>query len=196
MNSPNSDYPSNLRLKEALPILYAKLGQGDDGGVNARWIKVYFGKFYVPIPNFPARKKAVRFHDVHHILTGYPTTWKGETEIGAWEVATGGGTYIATWIFDLGIFATGLFLHPVATFRAFVKGLRSKSFYNDEYTYEEVLEMTIGEAQSLLKITPPNQSPATITDVLSFIGWWLLAFISSFLIYVAPVAFIIHCIVD
>lgn len=37
-------------------------------------------------PNTRGRKRAMRFHDLHHILTGSGTNWIGEAEIGASEL--------------------------------------------------------------------------------------------------------------
>jgi NADPH:quinone reductase-like Zn-dependent oxidoreductase len=37
----------------------------------------------------------VKLHDIHHVLTGYDTTWRGKAEIGAWEIASGCGRHYA-----------------------------------------------------------------------------------------------------
>ena len=42
----------------------------------------------------------MRYHDLHHILTEYDTTWTGEAEVSAWELATGCKNYLAAWILD------------------------------------------------------------------------------------------------
>jgi ubiquinone biosynthesis protein Coq4 len=39
----------------------------------------------------------VRLHDLHHLVTGYPTDWKGELEISAWEIAGSCRGYVAAW---------------------------------------------------------------------------------------------------
>ena len=196
MNLSNSTYAIDITVREALSIFYQKLGEGDDGGISKSWIKINVGKFYIPFPNFPARKKAVLFHDVHHILTGYETHWKGEVELGAWEVATGCGYFRAAWLFDMGSLAMGLFLYPVATYRAFVRGWRNKNFYHETHTYQQILGMTVAEAQALLKLNIPPHESSLATGWIAFIGYWILSFIVSFLVFVAPVVYIIHCIID
>src|SRR5665213_2057181 len=113
----SSNTPGQLSIQEALAAFFEKNQLGPDGGANDDWAKIKLGKFYIPFPNSPARKKAVVFHDVHHIVTGYKTDWKGEAEIGAWEVSSGCGSYRAAWLFDFGIFALGVFLFPIAVFR-------------------------------------------------------------------------------
>jgi hypothetical protein len=41
------------------------------------------GPLAFKIPNTPSRKRAVRYHDLHHTLTGYRTDFRRECEIGA-----------------------------------------------------------------------------------------------------------------
>jgi hypothetical protein len=56
--------------------------------------------------------------------------------------------------------------------------------------------MKIADAQTLLKLTPADHSAATVREALDFALWWVIAFVSSLLVFVAPVAFVIHLIVD
>ena len=42
------------------------------------------------------------------MLTEYDTNWVGEAEIGAWEIASGCGRYLAAWVLNLGAFGLGL----------------------------------------------------------------------------------------
>ena len=44
---------------------------GDDGGYSKRWVRIELGKIALSFPNLPSRVRAVRFHDLHHVLTGY-----------------------------------------------------------------------------------------------------------------------------
>ncbi len=50
-----------------------------------RWFKIP-----IPFPNTPGRRRTIAAHDLHHVLTGYPLTWGGESRISAWELASGG----------------------------------------------------------------------------------------------------------
>lgn len=194
MSADISQDPDDLTIGQALSDFYQKQGMAPDGGVNDRWIKLRFGKYYIPFPNDPARRKAVRYHDIHHLLAGYPTTWRGEAGVGAWEIASGCGDYRAAWIFDLGIFALGLFLFPVTVFGAFIRGRRMRNFYYHTHTYDQIREMKVGEARAVLAMDEANIQPASAAEIVTFLGWWLLAFILSFLMYVAPVVFIVWCI--
>lgn len=62
-------------IMEALAEFYHINDYGEDGGASARWIRVKLKplplSFY--IPNFGARQRALRLHDIHHLATGYET---------------------------------------------------------------------------------------------------------------------------
>jgi hypothetical protein len=86
---------------------------GADGGYDERWIKVKVWRIPIWLPNTAGRVRAVKLHDLHHVLTEYPTTWRGEAEISAWEIGTGGlNKYYAGWFLDLMNVAQGLLINP------------------------------------------------------------------------------------
>src|SRR5262249_39395650 len=95
---------------------------GFDGSYSERWVKLQAGPLALYFPNAEGRRRAVRFHDLHHIATGYQTTWTGEGEIAAWEIASGCGRFVWAWMLNLGGLAIGLLIAPRAIFRAFVRG--------------------------------------------------------------------------
>jgi hypothetical protein len=136
----------------------------------------------------------VRYHDIHHLLAGYPTTWRGEAGVGAWEIASGCRDYKAAWVFDMGIFALGLFLFPATVYRAFIRGRRMRNFYHHTHTYDQIRDMKVSEARAILAINEKNARPASAAETVTFLIGWLFAFILSFLIYVAPVVFVVWCI--
>ena len=78
--------------------------------------KIKLGPVFIPLPNTKARVDAVKFHDIHHLLTEYPATLRGEAEIGAWEIASGCGKYYAAWVLNFGSFFYGMFFFPKATY--------------------------------------------------------------------------------
>jgi len=81
------------RVGDALREHFRSNGLPEDGGIDLRWVHLRVGPIPLAFPNIPARREAVRYHDVHHVLTGYAMDWAGEAEIGAWEVASGCGRY-------------------------------------------------------------------------------------------------------
>ena len=88
---------------------YARNAFGEDGGFSKTWDEASFGPIPYAVPNPRARARALQVHDFHHVLTGYPTDWRGESMISAWELGSGGaGPYVYAWLIALFGFAVGL----------------------------------------------------------------------------------------
>jgi hypothetical protein len=69
-------------------------------------------------------------HDVHHMLTGYPPTWRGEAAIAGWELGSGGcGWHPLYWLDRLAFFLGGLVGAPTATLRGLRRGLGCRNLY-------------------------------------------------------------------
>jgi hypothetical protein len=45
------------------------------------WIRL--GPLPIPIPNPPSRRRAIRIHDLHHLVTGFSTDLAGEAQVSA-----------------------------------------------------------------------------------------------------------------
>ena len=83
-------YAETLTLAEARERYFAE--NGFNPAYDDRWVKLRFGRRSVPLfPNTRARVAAARIHDLHHVTAEYETTWVGEGEIAAWELASGCG---------------------------------------------------------------------------------------------------------
>lgn len=145
-----------------------------DGGVNESYVTVKMTKgitFY--LPNLNSRKIAVLKHDIHHMLTGYSTLFKGETEISAWEIGGGVRHYWMAWMLDIGGMMFGLVFNLGGVFRAFVRGRHSINLYSDLIDNKTILDMPISEILKVIKVPPQNEKiNATFGDVVSF--FWTL----------------------
>lgn len=145
-------YPPTLPLREARALYFRDAGFAEDGGYGDKWVKLRLGRrFWVAFPNTKARVRSVKLHDLHHVLTGYDTSWIGEAEIGAWELASNCRDHWAAWVLNSGAFVIGLLIAPRRTCRAFVRGWRSRNLYATEFD-EALLERTVGEMRAELKI--------------------------------------------
>ncbi|MBK8101551.1 MAG: hypothetical protein IPK26_31100 [Planctomycetes bacterium] len=144
------------------------------------WIR--FLGIPIAFPNFDARRAILVTHDVHHLLTGYPTTWRGEGEIGAFEIATGCRGYWAAWFFNFGGFLFGLVLAPRRLWRAFVRGRHARNYYGADP--EVVLQRTVAQARAELGLDRPVPT-ATVADRLTFVGWILIVVASVVLMPLA-----------
>ena len=147
-------YSDDLTLREARAQYFANSGFAPDGGYNDRWVVLKAGGIPVSaFPNTKARVRAVRFHDLHHVLTAYDTTWAGEAEIGAWELASGCGRHYPAWLLNMTAVAIGIVLWPRRVIAAFQRGLRSGNLYRDEFT-EDLLDRTVGQLRERLNLQP------------------------------------------
>ena len=179
-------YDDALTLREARSRYFEEHDLGADGGYASKWVKLQAGPVKLGFPNWAARIRAVRYHDLHHLLTGYQTDWKGEFEISAWEIAGSCRDYSAAWVLDLGGFAAGLLTYPRAVFRAFVRGRHSRNYYGQAWS-EEVLDRKVGQTRRELRLDLPPVAP-TLADRAAFAAWSLVAIgygLVSLLLYAA-----------
>lgn len=102
---------------------------GRDGGYGDAWADAKLGPFRYRVRNLRVRASALRVHDLHHLVAGYPTDWRGEAEISAWELASRGGRPVYAWLIALFGFLTGLLAAPRATWSAFARGRGSRNLF-------------------------------------------------------------------
>lgn len=167
-------YDAEMTLREARDRYFELNGFPADGGYEEPLIKVKFWRLPVWLPNTRGRRKAVRLHDLHHVLTEYPTTWRGEAEISAWEIAAGGlHRYYAGWALDFMNVAQGLLINARGVYRAFMRGRQSTNLYRTEFS-DELLAHHVGVFRARLHLheTP---APASATDRAVFVVCCLAA---------------------
>jgi len=162
-------FSPELTLGEARARLFALSGFPEDGGYGDAWVKLRLWRIPLAFPNTAGRRRAVRFHDLHHVLTEYRTDWRGEFEIAAWEIAGGVRRYWEGWLLDLLGFACGLLVFPRYVYRAFIRGRRSRNLYGDVWD-EGILARRVGEVRQRLGLDAGNVRP-TREDKTAFILW-------------------------
>jgi ubiquinone biosynthesis protein Coq4 len=140
-------------VRDARTEYFARAGFAPDGGYGDRWVRLKAGGRTVFVfPNTAARVRSVKLHDLHHIVTGYDTSWVGEAEIGAWELASGCGRHYPAWVLNLGAVAIGALLWPRRVAAAFRRGRRSDNLYAGEFR-EELLDLDVEELRRRLRLT-------------------------------------------
>lgn len=145
-----------------------------DAEYNDPWVKLgKLGPVPIAFPNSASRKRAVPLHDLHHVATGYPTTWTGEAEISAWEIAAGCTDHWAAWVLNTGAFGYGVVLAPRRTYRAFMRGRRSKTLYYTGWS-DALLELSVGELRERLALSGGQERPSW-RDRVAFAAWVGLA---------------------
>ncbi|UNK50637.1 hypothetical protein MNR01_06430 [Lysobacter sp. S4-A87] len=120
-----------MQLQQELSAFYAKHGFGETLGERPLTVPVYTGCLLVPLPNIETRHRYLKYHDLHHLITGYSVGRIGEGEVSAWELGTGSLLSSPTLAFmNLIALSTGLVLEPRRMWRAFVRGTNSKNLYS------------------------------------------------------------------
>jgi hypothetical protein len=187
-------YDPDMTLRDARVRYFALNNFGADGGYGERWIKVKVWRVPIWLPNTEGRRRAVRLHDLHHIVTEYPTTWRGEAEISAWEVASGGlRRFYAGWLLDLLNIAQGLIINPRGAFRAFLRGRRSRNLFGEVFD-DALLSRRVGEMRrELLLEHKGGQANATASarDVAAFVAWALMSALSYTVAVGGPLALLL-----
>ncbi len=166
-------------VRAARANYFAVNGLGD-GGYGDRWVRLRVGPITLFFPNTAGRVAAVIRHDLHHVVTGYPTTWKGEGEIGAWEIASGCGRFAAAWILNLQALWIGGLIAPRAMWAAFARGRRARNLYTSA-AVEEVLDADVVDLQRNLEPQRGDVVPG-VADLVGVLAWWLLASIPNVLL--------------
>ena len=163
----------------ALAAHLVRNGLPPDGGASESFAVVWLGRLPYPIPNTSARKRAVKLHDLNHLVSGYGTDLAGESEISAWELASGGcQRYLAAWALDLIGLPMGLIVLTRRTVRAFRAGHVAHNLY--EYPYAELLDLPMRDVMDRVRRAAPGRSARLPVPVL-LAGYALAALPASLL---------------
>jgi hypothetical protein len=119
-----------VTLQEELASFYKRSGFGDVVGARTLTVPVYTGCMLVPLPNIETRRRFLKYHDLHHLVTGYSVGRIGEGEVSAWELGTG-SAFVSPMLGVMNLIAlsTGLVLEPARMWRAFRRGCASRNLY-------------------------------------------------------------------
>ena len=152
-------------LREGRRRAFEAFGIPEDGGDSSPWVEFKLGPIPMPFPNSDARRRAVKLHDLHHVLTGYRMDILGEFEISAWEIAAGCGRFVVPWYLNLMGLTAGVLVAPRRTARAFWRGRRSRTLYTS-LSHDEVIDRRVDEVQAELGVPSSTVSPRA-RDVLA-----------------------------
>jgi hypothetical protein len=161
----HASYADDMTMRIARDRYFEVNGFGADGGYNDAWVDFKIGPVPLPFPNTAGRVAAVKFHDLHHVLTGYETNATGEFEISAWEIGAGCGSFVTAWAINSGGMIAGLLSSPRRTFAAFVRGRRSRTLYAEPFL--PLLDQRVGELRA--RHVGSADSGVTLRDLLSFV---------------------------
>lgn len=148
-------------LGQAFQDFYTKNDFGEDGGINEKYAWIKFGFISIPIPNAESRRNNVYLHDVSHIITGNDTTWKGESAVSAWEVASGGWKDLyLPWLLTLWAMGLGVVFYPANVLASFKKGLTMNNALTCGLSKTDIFKLSIIEFNQLISNKPKrNKNP-------------------------------------
>lgn len=164
-------YLDTLSVREARDLYYRDNDFGADGGDSLSWVKLKLGPIPLAIPNTDGRRRAVKYHDLHHLVTGYRTDWVGEFEISAWEIGSGCKREAFAWFINSQGMVGGLFLCPRRSLRAFVRGRSTQNLYGLEL--EPLLEETVADLRRRMGTDASIPEPSA-AQVVGWLAWSLL----------------------
>lgn len=144
--------PASMSVREARDIYLAENGftleAYDSPTTNGSFLGIKLA-----VPNPPSHRRAVRFHDLHHVATGYGTDHAGEAEISAWQARRGllpAGMYVTTIVMVNALL--GAVVAPRRTLAA-VRASRGRgSLFSMAVDYESLLDRTVGELREMLDL--------------------------------------------
>ncbi len=160
-------YDPAMKVRQARDQYFEVNGFGVDGGYEDKWADFKLGPVPFPFPNTAGRLRAVKVHDLHHIVTGYDTNTTGEFEISAWEIGAGCGDFYAAWFLNFGGLAGGVMVAPVRTFRAFRRGRAARSLYGRDL--DVMLDQTVEELRRETRVDDTVPA-ASVGGALAFAG--------------------------
>jgi hypothetical protein len=166
---------------QALAILRAEQGLDPAYDTAPTW-PFTIGPLTIPMPNFSWRRAAIQRHDLHHMMTGYPFTMRGEFQVATWEFAAGRYPHWGATMLLLPLVVIGLFWSPRAIWHAFAKGRNEKSLYQPELRKAAVAP----PLQILLEQVRSPQRRHRLANIGAFA--WLVA--QSAEIVLAPTALV------
>ena len=124
-----------------------------DEWLDKTWVEIPVGQLLIPVFPVWVIKSALIAHDAHHVLTGYATTLKGELELAAWELASGGCRWSPIfWLDRLTLFALGLIFHPLATARALRSGWGCRNLYG--MSVRQILAADVQALRERMRLAP------------------------------------------
>ncbi|HWO21483.1 MAG TPA: hypothetical protein VNO30_22095 [Kofleriaceae bacterium] len=169
-----------MTMGDARTRYYEVNGFGADGGDSLKWVPIKVLGITIYIPNTEGRRRAVRIHDLHHIVTGYQTTFTGEAEIAAWELASGCWQWPAAFVLNLGGLGMGMLIAPQRAARAWARGRKTRNLYTERNGVDHVLPRPVGEVRAVLGLDEPAP-PVRARDALAVaaVGLPMLATIAA-----------------
>ncbi|ABC29721.1 hypothetical protein HCH_02949 [Hahella chejuensis KCTC 2396] len=118
-----------MNIEQALNAFYKESGFELETGKRPAFVEVFVGCLLIPLPNVETRRKYIKYHDLHHVITGYGASQVGEGEVSAWELGTGSMLHPILMFMNLIAISTAMAVSPRRVFKAYLLGCKSRNLY-------------------------------------------------------------------
>ena len=152
-------------ISDKLQVFYKDNNLPKKGGEDDHFFFLHFKFFSLKFPNPPFRRKVIHVHDVQHVLYDCDTTWRGESFISGWEIATGMWKHFPIGLFSLSGMGLGVFLYPKEVLLGYKTGLQCKGIIDLEMPKEKLISLSVSELKSIIK-----------KEKVSKMNWFLFLF--------------------
>jgi hypothetical protein len=124
---------------------------------DAKWTPASLFGLTFKVPNTATHRRAIMWHDLHHVATGYGTDLAGEAEISAWELRgglEGLDLYVSAIVVSLAF--AGIAVAPIRTWRAWqAAGPTGRNLFAHELSdYDAMLDMDVAALRRRLGVSP------------------------------------------
>jgi hypothetical protein len=170
-------------VKEHIEQFYAINQFDEDGGVSKSWVWIKFGFISFPLPNTTSRKDNVILHDINHLITDNNTTWKGESAVSSWEIASGGWKkFYVPWVLTLWAMGLGIVFYYKSTYLSFKKGLMMRNALTVGISKSDILNYKTSDLIKQVSNHPKSNR--------NFYLWMML----SLFVFILPFAIVFYLI--
>lgn len=174
-----------MTIALALQQFYTENNFAKDGGESEDTFELKFKLFTLKLPNSQFRKDVIHIHDIQHILYNCDTTWKGESFIAGWEIATGLWKHLPIGFMSLWAMGFSLLNYPKEVLQGYKAGLNCKGIIDLKMTKQQLLSLSIGELKE--KIVKKKSVKMNAFQWVIFIFWIVI----SELIFLFPIILLV-----
>jgi hypothetical protein len=171
-------FPDQMTMLAARMLYFERSGF-DEKTYTDTFVRLPVGPLVLLLPNFPARRRAVKVHDLDHTITGYGSDWTGEVEISAFELGMGHGPYWVGYFINAGGVFVGLLRAPRRVFAAYARGRATRrSLYEIFAPWDDaLLQRTVGAVRA--EVGLPDAAPVTTRDAVGAVTWAVVGALSQ-----------------
>ena len=140
-----------MTVKQSLQQFYIDNGLPENGGEDKNFFELEIKPFTFKLPNPEFRKKVIHIHDIQHVLYNCDISWKGESFIAGWEIATGFWKIFPIGLLSLSALGIGLFKNPIEVFRGYKTGINTTGIVDLNMSKKELLQLDVSELKTLIQ---------------------------------------------